>query len=299
MGTKQHHDGPHDGQDDVRDHGRDERLGRRFMDAFRVRPGSKVDLGKLDPGQTFGLTKHEAKPLLKDSVKRLRDQQTRLWANGESGQAPAILIVLQGMDTAGKDGTIKHVFRGLNPSGTRVASFKVPTARELAHDYLWRVHRVVPARGEICIFNRSHYEDVLVVRVHDLVPAPVWRRRYGEIEAFERLLTDSGTRIAKFFLHISREEQRERLEARLARPEKRWKFKKGDLAERARWDDYAAAYHDALTKCSTEGAPWYVVPADHKWFRNLVVGEIIAALLEDQELGWPPGEPGLDGLTIS
>lgn len=273
-------------------------LARRFSTELLVRPGSKVDLTKLDPGRDFGLTKQEAKPLLKRSVKRLRDLQARLWANGQAGRAPAVLVVLQGIDTAGKDGTIKHVFQGLNPSGTRVAGFKVPTAEESAHDYLWRVHAVAPAHGEICIFNRSHYEDVLVVRVHQLVPEDVWKRRYAEINAFERLLADSGTRILKFYLHISPDEQRARLQARVDTPDKRWKFKKSDLAERARWGDYAAAYRDALARCSTAWAPWYVVPADHKWLRNLVVGELIAESLAALKLGWPPGEPAIEGLTV-
>jgi PPK2 family polyphosphate:nucleotide phosphotransferase len=193
---------------------------------------------------------------------------------------------------------IRHVFDGVNPQGVKVASFKKPTPRELAHDYLWRIHPHTPGDGEIVIFNRSHYEDVLVVRVHGLVPADVWERRYDHINAFERLLADEGTTILKFFLHISKEEQRERLQARLDDPGKHWKFSLGDLDERARWDDYVAAYEAMLSKTSTPWAPWYVVPADRKWYRNLVIARVMVDTLEGLEMQYPPAEDDLDGVVI-
>ena len=182
-----------------------------------------------------------------------------------------MLVVLQGIDAAGKDGTIRHVMGAFNPQGCPVTSFKVPSADELAHDFLWRIHRRVPGKGEIGVFNRSHYEDVLVVRVHDIVPKAVWSRRYDQINAFEQMLAEEGTTIVKFFLYIDKDEQRERFQARLDDPAKRWKFRLGDLEERKRWDDYIAAYEDALSRCSTDDAPWYVIPSNRKWFRNLAV----------------------------
>lgn len=252
---------------------------------YRVPPG-----GGFDPrawptreGDDFAGGKKQARKELDRLSERLEELQVRLYAEGRQ----ALLIVLQGMDTAGKDSTISHVFRTVNPQGVRVTSFKKPTALELAHDYLWRVHQHTPARGEIGIFNRSHYEDVLVVRVHRLVPPEVWRRRYDHINAFERLLSDEGTRIVKFFLHISKDEQRKRLEARLENPRKNWKFNPADLAERKRWDDYMAAYADALSRTSSEQAPWYAVPADRKWQRNLIVASVLAETLEAMNPQYP------------
>jgi PPK2 family polyphosphate:nucleotide phosphotransferase len=191
------------------------------------------------------------------------------------------------MDTAGKDGTIRHVMRGFNPAGTRVVSFKKPSEEELDHDFLWRVHAKVPARGETVVFNRSHYEDVLIVRVHDLVPKSVWRKRYDEINAFERMLSETGTVIIKFFLHISFEEQRKRLQARVEDPKKCWKFQPGDLEERRFWKDYMQAYEAALSKTSTDWAPWYIVPANQKWYRNHVVGSTLAKVLDTLQLKYP------------
>ena len=214
----------------------------------------------------------------------LRSLQDRLWASSTR----SVLVVLQGIDASGKDGTISHVFRGLNPLGTRVVAFKAPTARELGHDFLWRVHPHCPARGEIAIFNRSHYEDVLVARVHDLVPKPVWRGRYAHINAFESLLADAGTVLVKLFLHVSKGEQRRRLEEREHDPEKQWKARPEDFAERRLWDEYAAAFEEMLARTSTAVAPWYVVPSDHKWHRNWVVSTILVEVLDGLDLRYPP-----------
>jgi PPK2 family polyphosphate:nucleotide phosphotransferase len=219
--------------------------------------------------------------------------QERLYAEGER----SLLVVLQALDAGGKDGTIKHVFRGLNPAGSKVVSFKVPSAEERSHDFLWRVHAKAPARGEVVVFNRSHYEDVLVVRVHGLVPDDVWRPRYGFINDFEANLAAAGTRIVKLFLHISKEEQAERFQARLDDPTKHWKFRTGDLAERARWDDYQAAFEEAISNTSTAAAPWYVVPADRKWYRNWAVGRILVETLQGMDPQYPPGED-LAGVVV-
>ncbi|HSK78825.1 MAG TPA: PPK2 family polyphosphate kinase, partial [Thermoanaerobaculia bacterium] len=222
------------------------------MKRYRVEPGSQVDLAKIDPGSTdaFKGGKKDAEKVFPKLNARLEEMQELLWAEHRH----KVLIVLQGTDTSGKDGTIRHVFEGVNPTGVRVASFKAPSPEELEHDFLWRVHPKVPGCGEMVIFNRSHYEDVLVVRVHHLASETVWRKRYDQINDFERLLAETGTTILKFFLHISKDEQKERLQARIDDPAKRWKFRKGDLADRERWDDYQAAYEDALSKTSTEHA---------------------------------------------
>jgi PPK2 family polyphosphate:nucleotide phosphotransferase len=209
-----------------------------------------------------------------------------------------ILIVLQAMDSGGKDGTIRHVFDGVNPQGVKVASFKVPTKEELAHDYLWRVHKHTPGKGEIVIFNRSHYEDVLVVRVHELVPKSIWRRRFKHIRDFERILADEGATILKFFLHIDLDEQKERFQARLDTPHKRWKFRLRDLEERKLWDSYLAAYEEAISKTSTNWAPWYIIPANRKWYRNLVISRIIVDTLENLKMTYPEPEEDLDGVVI-
>jgi PPK2 family polyphosphate:nucleotide phosphotransferase len=202
------------------------------------------------------------------------------------------------MDTGGKDGTIKHVFSGVNPQGCRVSSFKRPSAEEANHDFLWRYHKSAPARGRIGIFNRSHYEDVLVVRVKDLVPEEVWRERYHQINDFERNLSNDGISVLKFFLHISKDEQKRRLQSRLENPDKRWKFSSADIKERAFWNDYQAAFEDALTNCSTEHAPWYVVPANKKWYRNLVIARTIADTLAALDPHFPPAEEGLELVEI-
>jgi PPK2 family polyphosphate:nucleotide phosphotransferase len=254
--------------------------------AMVVPSGSRVDLSTIDPDATFGRSKDDAKDELERGLERLRELQERFWADHRH----RLLVVLQGIDCAGKGGTIEHVVGAMNPAGVPVTSFKVPTEPERAHDYLWRVHQRVPGDGEIAVFDRSHYEDVLVVRVHDLVPKERWARRYDQINAWERMLADEGTTILKFFLFISREEQRERLQARIDDPDKRWKFRLGDLDERKRWDDYIAAFEDALSRCSTEWAPWYVIPANRKWFRNLAVAEILADAIERLEPRYPPGE---------
>ena len=271
------------------------RSGSSLRKELIVTPGSKVRLGRMDPEATHGYEKGKAARIIDADLARLHDLQDRLWAEGKR----RLLIVLQGIDTAGKGGTIEHVMGAFNPQGCRVHAFKVPTADELAHDYLWRVHPHVPGKGEISIFDRSHYEQVLVVRVMGLEPKTRWQQHYDEINAFERLLVDDGTTILKFFLLIDKDEQRARLQDRIDNPQKRWKFRMGDLDTRKHWDDYIAAFEDALTKCSTEAAPWYVVPANHNWFRNLAVGSIVAETLEELNPKIPPPvEPIPPGLMV-
>ena len=257
-----------------------------LRDRLLVKPGSTVDLADVDPNETFGHGKATAEVKVAADLERLTSLQERLWAEHRR----RVLIVLQGIDASGKDGTITHVMRAFNPLGCRVVGFGVPSPVELAHDYLWRVHQVVPGDGEISVFNRSHYEAVLVERVHSLVPKEVWSRRYDQINAFEQMLVEEGTTILKFFLHIDRDEQKRRLQARVSDPTKRWKFKMGDLAERKLWAGYVAAFNEALTRCSTEQAPWFVIPANHKWFRNVAVGDIVAASLDALDPKYPPGE---------
>jgi PPK2 family polyphosphate:nucleotide phosphotransferase len=266
------------------------------MKQHRVKPGGKVDLTHIDPGSTPGFKgkRKDADARLLELNERLEVLQESLWAEHRH----KVLVVLQGMDTSGKDGTIRHVFEGVNPLGVRVAAFKAPTAEELDHDFLWRVHPKVPGRGEIAIFNRSHYEDVLVARVVKLVPPEIWRQRYGQINDFELLLTQTDTIILKFFLYISKDEQKERLQARLDDPQKRWKFRKGDLIDRAHWDEYLEAYEDALARTSQKHAPWYVVPSDKKWYRNLVVAEILVKALEDLKIRVPEPEEDLKGVVV-
>jgi PPK2 family polyphosphate:nucleotide phosphotransferase len=262
---------------------------------YRVEPGERVSLATVDPGETehYEKKKDVARELDKQR-RRIQDLQERLYAENQQG----LLIVLQAVDTGGKDGTIKHVFSGVNPQGCRVSSFKIPSAEEANHDFLWRYHKSVPARGRIGIFNRSHYEDVLIVRVKNLVPEGIWRERYEQINAFERNLTLEGITVLKFFLHISKDEQKRRLQRRLDDPNKRWKFSSDDLEERAIWDAYQQAFEDALSKCSTEHAPWYIVPANKKWYRNLVVARTIADTLGAMDPQYPPAEKGLEKITI-
>jgi PPK2 family polyphosphate:nucleotide phosphotransferase len=217
-----------------------------------------------------------------------------LWAESKH----ALLIVLQALDAGGKDGAIRHVFRGVNPQGCQVTSFKVPTEEELDHDFLWRIHKATPRRGYIGIFNRSHYEDVLVVRVRNLAPESVWQQRYEQINQFEKLLAETGTTILKFFLYISKEEQRERFEARLQDPRKNWKFSMGDVEDRGYWGDYMRAYEDALSRCSTPWAPWHIIPANHKWYRNLVVSQIIVEALDKLDMHYPPPLPNANEIII-
>ena len=259
-------------------------------------PKSRFRLAAYKPRSTPGFRgdKAAAKPLLAGLTERLEALQELFFADGRH----RLLVVLQGLDASGKDGTIRHVFEGVNPSGVRVASFKAPTEEELAHDFLWRVHSRVPRSGEMVLFNRSHYEDVLVVRVRKLAARAVWQARYRQINEFERLLAESGTTILKFFLHISRDEQRERFRERIADPAKRWKFRRGDLEDRALWPQYQQAYEDALRKTSTPWAPWYVIPADREWYRNLAISAIVVETLDGLGLQYPRGEPGLETLKI-
>ena len=255
-----------------------------LADALLVKPRARVRLSGMDHGDTHDWDKVSAEPELERQLARLAELQDRFWAEAKR----SVLVVLQGIDAAGKDGTINKVMEAFNPQGCTVTSFKVPSAEELAHDYLWRVHQKVPRKGEVGIFNRSHYEDVLVVRVHDLVPRKVWSARYDQINDFERILADNGTTIVKFFLAIDRDEQSDRFQARYDDPTKRWKFSMGDLAERKLWDDYQAAFDDALSKTSTAVAPWYIIPANRKWFRNLAVATILADTIAGLKPAYPP-----------
>jgi PPK2 family polyphosphate:nucleotide phosphotransferase len=265
-----------------------------FEKLLRVAPRTRPGVARIDASSTHGWTKEAARPVLERGLDQLAGLQERLWAE----RRHRVLVVLQGMDCSGKGGTIEHVMGAFNPAGCPVSSFKVPTEIELAHDYLWRIHARTPARGDIGIWDRSHYEDVLVVRVKQLVPRSVWARRYRQIAAFERTLAEEGTTILKFFLHIDKDEQRERLQARLDDPTKRWKFRLGDIDERKRWDDYMAAYEDAIAKTSTDLAPWYIVPANHKWFRNLAVASILVETLERLDPRYPEPEEIPEDLVI-
>ena len=266
------------------------------MDRYRVEPGSKVDLSRMDAGSTKGFkgNKKDAEKQLLDLNGRLEALQEALWAEHRH----KVLVVLQGMDTSGKDGTIRHVFEGVNPLGVRVAAFKAPTEEELDHDFLWRVHPKVPGKGEMVIFNRSHYEDVLAARVRGFVPPEVWQPRYDQINDFERLLAETGTVVLKFFLYIDKDEQKERLQARLDDPTKQWKFRSGDLDDRRLWDEYLRAYEEALSRTSQKHAPWYIVPSNKKWFRNLVAATILVRALEDLNIKVPEAAEDLKGITI-
>jgi PPK2 family polyphosphate:nucleotide phosphotransferase len=266
------------------------------MNKYRIQPNGSFRLKDFDPDETsaFKGGKQEALEALAKLNKRLETLQELLYAEGKH----KVLVVLQAMDAGGKDGTIRAVFDGVNPSGVRVASFGVPTEHELARDYLWRVHQQVPRKGELVIFNRSHYEDVLVVRVKNLVPQQVWQKRYHHIREFERMLADEGTIILKFFLHISKEEQRKRLQERLDNPEKRWKFRKGDLEDRKLWDQYQEAFEVAIGQTSTEYAPWYVIPANKNWYRNWLVGSILVETLEGLRMQYPQPQIGLEKIVI-
>ncbi len=256
--------------------------------------GSKVNLKDYDPSFTAGWNKDDAKEEEQKLEARLADLQEKLYAQ----HTQSLLVVLQAMDAGGKDSTIKKVFDSVNPQGVQVTSFKAPTSEELAHDFLWRVHQHTPGKGYIGIFNRSHYEDVLVVRVNGLVPREVWQARYDHINAFERELYDSGTRILKFYLHISKDEQKERLQDRLDRPDKWWKFSIDDLPVREQWDHYMDAFEDVLTRCNTEYAPWYVVPANHKWYRDIVITRALVETLEDMKVAFPKPAQDLSDVTI-
>ena len=266
----------------------------KLASALRVKPGSKVDLTRFDANQTLGHDKETALATEAALEARLTSLQERLWAEAKH----PLLIVLQGIDASGKDGTIRKVMDAFNPMGCEVTSFKVPTPLELSHDYLWRVHPHAPDKGSISIFNRSHYEDVLVVRVHNYVPQPVWRKRYRQINDWERMLTEEGTTIVKFFLHIDKDEQKKRLQARISDPTKSWKFSMGDLPERALWDEYTRAFEECLERTSTAAAPWYLIPANRKWFRDLAVSRILEDTLERLDPQYPVPEPGIEKVVI-
>jgi PPK2 family polyphosphate:nucleotide phosphotransferase len=258
-----------------------------YAKKFIVKPGAKVRLSKIDPSYKGKHESHEeATPAIAKHCQRMEKLQYLLYADGDK----SLLVVLQALDAAGKDGVVRHVFSGMNPQGTAVFGFKQPNKEELAHDFLWRVHQRTPAKGEVVIFNRSHYEDVLVVRVHKLVPQSVWSKRYDLINDFEKLLTDNGTRIVKFYLHISPQEQLARFAQRLDDPARNWKISESDYSERKLWPEYVAAYEDAMTLTSTKHAPWFVIPANHKWFRDLAVSQIIADTMEDMGLKLPPAQ---------
>ena len=242
----------------------------------------------------LGLEKDGAKEVLRELNDRLDLLQRRLYAEGSR----SLLLVLQGLDASGKDGVIRSVFKEVSPQGCRVVSFKAPTSSELAHDYLWRVHSQLPARGELGIFNRSHYEDIVTVRMRQLAPEKVWRRRVDHIREWERMLADEGTAIVKVFLNVSKDEQRKRLQERIDDPEKRWKFRQDDLETRKRFDEYVAAYDEALTETSTEWAPWHVVPADRNWVKAVAVARLLVDTLERMDPRFPPAEPGIEGLVI-
>lgn len=262
--------------------------------ALKVAPGARVRLSNYDTADTLGWAKESAKRELEKVKLRLELLQQRLFAE----ERRSVLLVLQAMDAAGKDGTIRTIMSGVNPAGVRVTGFGAPGGPETAHDYLWRVHAAVPAKGQIGIFNRSHYEDLLVVRVRGFAPASVWSKRFDHIKGFEQMLADEGTKVVKCFLHVSLEEQRQRLQERIDDPEKRWKFRKGDLDDRALWPEYTKAYEDVLSKTSTKDAPWYVVPADRNWVRNLAVAKILLQHLEAMKPRLPEAEDGIEGLIV-
>ena len=265
------------------------------LERLRVTPGRPAELARRDPADRLGFgDKQGGSERLAELVEELRVLSNRLWAEGRR----SLLLVLQGLDASGKDGTIKHVFTGVNPQGCRVHSFKAPAGAELDHDYLWRIHAACPQHGEVGIFNRSHYEDVVTVRVRKLAPEHVWKRRPAHIREFERTLADEGTTLVKAYLNISYEEQGKRFQARIANPEKAWKFRREDLDDRALFNDYIAAYDEALTETSTQVAPWYVVPADRKWVRNVAVAELLVASLRTMDPELPPADPELKSLQI-
>jgi PPK2 family polyphosphate:nucleotide phosphotransferase len=260
-----------------------------------IKPGRKLRLADFDAEFTNGLkNKNKAQAELEENVRCMSELGYRLYAENRR----SLLLVLQGMDSSGKDGTIRHVMRGFNPQSCQVTSFKQPSIEEMNHDFLWRIARAVPRKGNVGIFNRSHYEDVLVVRVHNLAPKREWESRYDRINMFEKMLMAGGTKIIKVFLHIGKDEQRKRLQARLDDPDKLWKFSRADLDERCYWDQYQKAYEVALTRCNTAEAPWYIVPANHKWFRNLAVSRILCKALREMDPQFPPAEKGLKGIVV-
>ena len=260
-----------------------------YSNKFRVKPGSKVNLNKVDASFKDKHESHEqALPEIEAYDQKLHDLQYLMYAEGEC----SLLICLQGRDAAGKDGTINHVLTAMNPQGCTVTGFKVPSKEEAAHDFMWRYHKATPEKGHVAIFNRSHYEDVLIQRVHNLVPKSIWSKRYDHINNFEKLLHDNGTHILKFYLHIDAEEQLERFKTRIVDPVRHWKISDGDYAERPFWDAYTEAFEAALSKCSTEHAPWFIIPSNHKWFRNLAISQIVSEALESLNMKFP--EPTVD-----
>ena len=269
------------------------------MKNYQVKPGKKLLLSQFDPDDTgdfesSGQGKEKAKAVTAKLIDTLSELQERLYANHNR----ALLIVLQGMDTSGKDGTIRSVMSGVNPQGCKVVTFKTPAAEELEHDFLWRVHQKAPAKGQIGIFNRSHYEDVLITRVHGLISGKTVKQRFGQICEFEELLTENGTTILKFFLHISKDEQKKRLQERISNPEKHWKFNHADLEERKLWENYIEAFETMMAATSTEAAPWYIVPANHKWYRNFVIARHIVDALHNMKLKTSPGPTGINFDTL-
>ena len=265
---------------------------RDLPEDLRIAPGARFRMRDDDAARAFGWTREEAEAATAENLARLSELQYKMFADGRF----AMLVVLQAIDGGGKDSTIRRVFSSFNPQGCTVTAFKAPTAEELVHDFLWRIHQHTPRHGEVAVFNRSHYEDVLVVRVENLVPEAVWSRRYAQINDFEAALAAGGTRVVKLFLHISRDEQKLRFQERLQERSKQWKFDPADLDKRARWDDYRLAFEAAISRCSTEGAPWYVIPADRKWFRDFAVSQVLRQELERLPLRWP--KPEFDPKTI-
>jgi PPK2 family polyphosphate:nucleotide phosphotransferase len=265
-----------------------------LIDELRVEPGRPAALTKRDPRATFGFDKATGNARRAELVERINFLQQRLYAEGKR----SLLLVLQGLDASGKDGVIRRVFTGVNPQACRIVSFRAPTSTELAHDFLWRIHAALPERGFIGVFNRSHYEDIVTVRILGLVPQKVWKRRPRDVNAFERTLVDEGTTIVKVFLNVSKEEQAERLRERLEDPEKRWKFRKSDLETRQRWDEYVAAYEEAITATSMRWAPWHVVPADRNWVKSLAVATLLVDALERMDPQLPEPEPRVQSLEI-
>ena len=263
----------------------------RYFEKLQVKPGSTVELSKVDAGFKDKRESHEqAMPEIEADRQKLSDLQYLMYAQDKH----SLLICLQGRDAAGKDGTINHVLSAMNPQGCTVTGFKVPTPEEASHDFLWRIHKATPAKGRVAIFNRSHYEDVLVVRVHNLVPKEVWSKRYEEINDFERTLYESGTHILKFYLHIDADEQLRRFKQRIDDPARNWKISNGDYAERPYWDAYTTAFEVALSKCSTDYAPWFIIPSNHKWFRNLAISRIVVEALEALNMKFPAPTVNLD-----
>ena len=265
-----------------------------MLDSLRVGPGSAARIAERSTDDRLGLEKDEGEKRLHELVERIEDLQYRLFAE----ERRSVLLVLQGLDASGKDGVVRRVFEGVNPTGVGVTSFRAPAGAELEHDYLWRIHRALPRRGTIGVFNRSHYEDVVAVRMYEIAPESVWRPRYGHLRDFERMLVDEGTKVLKVFLNVSRDEQRVRLQERIDDPGKRWKFQRDDLKVRERFDDWIAAWEEAVNETSTEWAPWHIVPADRNWVKAIAVAELVAGALERLDPQFPDPEEGIEGIRI-